>query len=544
MPKNPVFIKTIVTMDLAEKIAEHCGVKTINVLTGFKFIGEQIGRLEAEGREQDYICGFEESYGYLTGTYVRDKDAVNAAFMICEMFAFYKTRGVTLLEKLEELYSTYGYCINTLHSYEFDGSAGMQKMKDIMSAFRKDAAEIGGEVVVRTEDYSVGLNGLPKSDVLKYYTKSGSVVIRPSGTEPKLKTYISVFLILMLLLDTVSCNLTNFVKGLDKVKEVAVSGIISSIVVVLSNVLFLVVLKWGIKGFFISSILGLFCQLLYLFFACSCYQFIKGKYDKALRREMLGYSRPLVANNIAWWITNASDRYIVSWMCGLSMNGLYSVGYKIPSMLVFIQSIFNQAWVLSAVNDYDSEDTEKFFSIVYRLYNMCLVVGCSVIILLTKVLAHFLYSNEFYQAWIYVPLLVISIIFGSLSSYVGGIFIAVKDTGIIAKSTLIGAAANIVLNIALIYCLGAMGAAIATVVSYIIVWMMRMIYVRQYIKLEINFFRDLASYFVLIVQTVVLLTISQNMVLYSVELFLMLVVFGLYITETKQDIKRLIEIKR
>lgn len=192
MPDHPVFVKTIVTIDLAEKIADHYCVETINVLTGFKFIGEVIGRLEAEGRVKDYICGFEESYGYLTGTYVRDKDGVNAAFMICEMFAFYKTRGVTLLEKLDELYSTYGYCMNTLHSYEFDGSAGMQKMKDIMSDFRMDAAEIGGEVVVRTEDYSVGLNGLPKSDVLKYYTKSGSVVIRPSGTEPKLKTYFSI----------------------------------------------------------------------------------------------------------------------------------------------------------------------------------------------------------------------------------------------------------------------------------------------------------------------------------------------------------------
>lgn len=191
MPKNPVFIKTIVTMDLAEKIAKHYGVQTINVLTGFKF-SEQIGRLEAEGREQDYICGFEESYGYLTGTYVRDKDAVNAAFMICEMFAFYKTRGVSLLEKLEEIYSTYGYCLNTLHSYEFDGFAGMQKMKDIMSGFHKGVAEIGGEIVVRTEDYSIGLNGLPKSDVLKYYTERGSIVVRPSGTEPKLKTYISV----------------------------------------------------------------------------------------------------------------------------------------------------------------------------------------------------------------------------------------------------------------------------------------------------------------------------------------------------------------
>lgn len=192
MPKNPVFIKTIVTMDLAEKIAKHYGVQTINVLTGFKFIGEQIGRLEAEGREQDYICGFEESYGYLTGSYVRDKDGVNAAFIIAEMFAFYKTRGISLLQKLDEVYRTYGYCLNTLYSYEFDGSAGMAKIAEIMAEFHKGLNEIVGQKVERTEDYSVGLNDLPKSDVLKYYTKSGSIAIRPSGTEPKLKTYISV----------------------------------------------------------------------------------------------------------------------------------------------------------------------------------------------------------------------------------------------------------------------------------------------------------------------------------------------------------------
>ncbi len=192
MPANPVFIKTIVTMDLAEKIAAHYGVQTINVLTGFKFIGEQIGLLEFNNRVSDYICGFEESYGYLTGSYVRDKDAVNAAFMICEMFAFYKTRRISLLEKLDEIYKTYGYCLNTLHSYEFPGSIGMQKMNEIMAGFHRGLDTIGGETVIKTEDYSQGLNGLPRSDVLKYYTESGSVVIRPSGTEPKLKAYISV----------------------------------------------------------------------------------------------------------------------------------------------------------------------------------------------------------------------------------------------------------------------------------------------------------------------------------------------------------------
>lgn len=193
MPENPVLVKTIVTIDMAERIAAHYGVRTVNVLTGFKFIGEQIGLLEAKGKADSYIFGFEESYGYLSGSYVRDKDAVDGAFLICEMFAYYAAKGVSLLDKLEELYRTYGYCLNTLHSYEFEGSAGFAKMQEIMKKFHEGLEEIGPKKVVSCLDYSKGLDGLPKSDVLKFMLEDHcSVVVRPSGTEPKLKTYISV----------------------------------------------------------------------------------------------------------------------------------------------------------------------------------------------------------------------------------------------------------------------------------------------------------------------------------------------------------------
>ena len=192
MPPNPVMVKTIVTMDLADSIASHYGVETVNVLTGFKFIGEVIGKLEFQNRKDDYIFGFEESYGYLSGTHVRDKDGVNAVYIICEMFAFYKSKGLSLLDKLNELYDKYGYCLNTLHSYEFHGSSGMIRMQSIMSELRKQKNAIGDEQVVSTEDFLLGLNGLPQSNVLKFHTSKGSVVIRPSGTEPKLKVYISV----------------------------------------------------------------------------------------------------------------------------------------------------------------------------------------------------------------------------------------------------------------------------------------------------------------------------------------------------------------
>ncbi len=191
MPERPLVIKTIVTTSLAERIAAHYGVETVNVLTGFKYIGEQIGRLEAEGEKERFVFGFEESCGYLSGTHARDKDAVNAALLICEMAAYYAAQGLGLAERLEELYAVYGYCLNALHSYEFPGAAGAAKMGEVMARLR--TADKLGELPVKERlDYAAGLDGLPAADVLQFILEDGSsVVIRPSGTEPKMKAYVS-----------------------------------------------------------------------------------------------------------------------------------------------------------------------------------------------------------------------------------------------------------------------------------------------------------------------------------------------------------------
>ena len=219
MPADPVMVKTIVTTDMGEQIAAHYGVRTINVLTGFKFIGEQIGLLEKQGKADSYIFGFEESYGYLSGGYVRDKDGVNGATLICEMFSYYATQGVNLLDKLNELYQTYGYCLNTLHSYEFDGSAGFAKMQNIMKTFREEVGPgkrvdaFAGKKIEKVLDYSQDLDGLPKSDVLKYLLEGHcSVVVRPSGTEPKLKVYISVSAEDKEQAETMECTIVNQMK--------------------------------------------------------------------------------------------------------------------------------------------------------------------------------------------------------------------------------------------------------------------------------------------------------------------------------------------
>ncbi len=194
-PENPVFIKTIVTTPLAERIAESFGIKTINVLTGFKFIGEQIGLLEKEGREADFVFGFEESCGYLSGTHVRDKDAVNASLLIAEMCGYYKARGISLFEKLLSIYKEYGTSKSVLHSYSFPGESGFNRMKALMDSVReglKTDGSFGGIKVLEFKDYIDGIDGLPKSDVVSLkISPDESIIIRPSGTEPKLKAYIT-----------------------------------------------------------------------------------------------------------------------------------------------------------------------------------------------------------------------------------------------------------------------------------------------------------------------------------------------------------------
>ena len=193
MPANQVYVKTIVTTDMANKVAENYGVAHKDVLTGFKYIGEQILFLEKKHQETAYILGFEESYGYLSGSYVRDKDAVNGSFLIVEMFAYYKSKGISLLDKLNELYKKYGYYSNYLNSYEFEGAQGFKKMNDIMEFFRNKVKELDGVKIQEIKDYDKGIEGLPRSNVLKLIFANGdSVVVRPSGTEPKLKIYISL----------------------------------------------------------------------------------------------------------------------------------------------------------------------------------------------------------------------------------------------------------------------------------------------------------------------------------------------------------------
>lgn len=205
MPTNPIAVKTIVTTDIVDAIAKAYGVEVIEVLTGFKFIGEQIGFLEKKGEENRYIFGFEESYGYLAGSYVRDKDAVVASMLICEMAAYYRTKGISMIEARKKMYEKYGVYVHTQHSFTFEGESGMIKMQEIMTKLREEKPTVIDNLkVVQFDDYQTSVSTdmatgatsaitLPKSNVLAFTLEHGAkVIVRPSGTEPKIKAYYTV----------------------------------------------------------------------------------------------------------------------------------------------------------------------------------------------------------------------------------------------------------------------------------------------------------------------------------------------------------------
>ena len=205
LPENPILVKSIVSSSLADAVAESHGVETINVLTGFKYIGTEIKKLEEKGEEERFILGFEESYGYLVGSAVRDKDAVVATLLISEMAAYYRSIGSSINKALQDIYAKFGYYLNKVDSYEFEGLSGMDKMKDIMQGLRdKPLAKLGSLPVVAREDYKTLVHkdevtgeewhiDLPSANILIYYLEGGhQVIVRPSGTEPKIKVYYSI----------------------------------------------------------------------------------------------------------------------------------------------------------------------------------------------------------------------------------------------------------------------------------------------------------------------------------------------------------------
>lgn len=342
----------------------------------------------------------------------------------------------------------------------------------------------------------------------------------------------SVFFFLMFLVQSCSGMITMYIRGIDKIYVLSISSVISTVITILLNIIFLAIFDWGLIGYFLANIIGPLIQCIYLIIKAHIVKDINFKKSFIKEKnEMTKYSQPLIANSIAWWINNASDRYIIILFCGLTENGIYSVASKIPSILNIFQTIFNQAWTLSAVKDFDPSDQSGFFTNTYKAYNCMMVIVCSAIIVFDKILAKFLYAKDFYIAWKYVPWLTIAILFGAMAGYIGGFFAAVKDSKIFAKSTILGAITNLVLNLFFTPIFGPLGAAIATTISYMEVWAFRYWHSKRYVKIRIDLFRDIFSYIILIGQSILMLIELQDVIFYFFEVLLFIIILVLYLND-------------
>ena len=321
----------------------------------------------------------------------------------------------------------------------------------------------------------------------------------------KWEKYCYLFLLLIFILNAVHQAVTNYLRAINKIKEVAVSGVLQTLATILLNIFCLAFLKLGLIGYLISGVAGFAISVLYCFMKTdvSFSELVFAKCEKTIKKEMVMYSIPLIFNGIAWWMNSSLDKYFITSIIGIGASGIYAVSYKIPSILTMFNQIFAQAWNLSAIKEFDKDDKDGFFSRTYTIYNAGMVLSCSLIIIMNIVLAKFLYAKDFYEAWKYTSPLLISIIFSALSSFVGSIFSAVKNSRIFAISTVSAAAVNTLLNAVLIPVIGIQGAAVATAVSFMAIWLIRLVSARKYINMKLNIKRDVFAYSLLAVQAVI-----------------------------------------
>lgn len=297
-----------------------------------------------------------------------------------------------------------------------------------------------------------------------------------------------------------------FVRSLGLVRLFAFNGILNTFATIMFNILFLVVLQWGINGYVLSVIAANFVSLAFLWWSAKLHRFIKIKGISSLTaREMIIYSLPLIPATIMWSITNVSDRFLVTHFLGEAENGLYSVAYKLPTVISIISAIFTQAWQLSAIGESDSDSRDKFYSDIFKSYQTVVFLAAGGILLLIKPLTRLLVSDAFFPSWQYTPLLVVSVVFSCFSSFYASFYMASKKNFMAMVTILIGAMMNVAMNLNLIPIYGSQGAAFATAASYMTVFFIRALDTRRFVRLDIAPVRFTLNAALLTVQVVLLL---------------------------------------
>lgn len=335
-------------------------------------------------------------------------------------------------------------------------------------------------------------------------------------------TYL-IFLCVYFILGAQSQIFNLYLRAKNQAAVIAISGIICTLITCISNIVLLLVLKWGILGYMISNTVGVLLQNSYQLIFGKIYRNVKFRNYNNLSKPMIRYSSPLIANSISWWINNASDRYILTFLRGVSETGIYSVSYKIPTILTMFQGIFYNAWSISAIAEFDENDSDGFIGNNYTMYSFISLAVCSGLLLINIPLAMFLYKGDYYAAWKCVPFLLMGTVFSGISQFEGSLFAAIKNTKSVAKTTVIGAAVNIVCNFILIYFIGSIGAALATLLGYLTTWALRTKHLQSFIKMKVYWKTHFISVILVIVQSV-MATLGVSEIIQIVPFILFLII--------------------
>ncbi|MDD3062778.1 MAG: polysaccharide biosynthesis C-terminal domain-containing protein [Massilibacteroides sp.] len=333
---------------------------------------------------------------------------------------------------------------------------------------------------------------------------------------------------------------SNFIRSQEYVRLYAFDGVLRTVLTIIFNIVFLAVLRLGIAGYLLATILSDAVSTVVLFFSARLYRFFSlQSMDKGTASSMMKYALPLIPTMVSIWIISLSDRYILSYLIGTEANGLYAIAYKIPTIITIMATIFMDAWQISSVNEYQKKDSAHFFSRVYSVYSALVFTASSVIIAFTKTITGILVSSDFYSAWQYIPILVLSTSFACFATFLSSIYMSEKKSGHVLLTTTISALINITLNFILIPVFGIQGAGISTLFSYLTMFVIRAIHSRSFIKMNLGIPQLIINTAILLVQIIILLIGSQSWLIY--ELVLATLVFGINLKPLLIGVRKVVE---
>ncbi len=384
------------------------------------------------------------------------------------------------------------------------------------------------------------INGIIRFGLDKYYKKSDVfttgfltifagfgilLLLEPLLSHiPYLKE--NTFLIyVFVLMSSLRSLCSQFVRAKGYVKLYALDGILSTATTIFFNVLYLVVLKWGINGYMLAMISADTLSSIFLFYLAGLRHYLRFRHlNLSTAREMLRYSVPLIPNSIFWWINNMASRYLIAWFLGAQANGLFAVAYKIPTIIVLMSNIFMDAWQMSAVSDTSSKRA-SFFTHVFLCYQALICTAASGLILFSKVITKILVSDAFYPSWRFIPFLLLSTVFSCMSTFLGSVYMVEKKSILNFITTGIGALVNVALSFFLIQTdLQANGAAVATFVSYLLVFLLRVVDTKRFLPMKFHFSRLVFNSVVLLAQAIIMILEIRGWILFELLLTALMVI--------------------